>query len=186
MTTLESDEQNTKLEVASKRKSKLGLRQKNWVLSFHIGFAALWTGTVISMLLIALKNQSTDNAEVLFALNAIINLLDDVVVIPAAIGSVVTATILCWQTNYGFFKFYWVIVKWILTTGLIIVGTFWLGPWGKATEAIARTDGMGAIENPLYQFDANGVLIGSIVQVSFLFGIIVISTLKPWGRRVNQ
>lgn len=171
--------------MPTKKKSfKLSLQQKNWVLSFHIGFAALWTGTVISMFLIALRNKDTTNSDILFALNSAINLLDDVVVIPAAIGSVVTAAILCWQTNYGFFKFYWVIAKWILTTGLIMFGTFWLFPWGKEAEAIASLEGIGAFNNSTYLFDARGVLIGSLIQVSFLFIVIAISTLKPWGRRL--
>lgn len=69
---------------------------------------------------------------------------------PAAIGSVVTTTILCWQTNYGFFKFYWVITKWILTIGLIIFGTFWLFPWGNTAEAIAQAEGLGAFKNSVY------------------------------------
>ncbi|WP_242060057.1 hypothetical protein [Oscillatoria sp. FACHB-1407] len=121
-----------------------------------------------------------------------INLLDDFIVIPAAIGSVVTATLLCWQTNYGFFKFYWVITKWILTTGLIIFGTFWLFPWGNTAEAInalrnsvgtAQLEGLDAFSNPIDRFDTKGVSIGSAIQVSLLFIIIVISTVKPWGRQ---
>lgn len=173
------------IEQKNKRpfKFKLNIKQKNWVLSFHIGFAALWTGTVLSMFLIAFRNKDTANSDILFALNSAINLLDDVVVIPAAIGSVVTATLLCWGSNYGFFKFYWVITKWILTTGLIIFGTFWLFPWGKAAESISLSQGLAALQNPIYSFDAQGVLIGSLIQVSFLFIIIAISTIKPWGRR---
>jgi F0F1-type ATP synthase assembly protein I len=173
--------------MANKKKAfKLSLQQKNWVLSFHIGFAALWTGTVLSMFLIALRNKDTTNSDILFALNSAINLLDDVVVIPAAIGSVVTAAILCWQTNYGFFKFYWVISKWILTTGLMIFGTFWLYPWGKSAETIASSEGIDAFGNSIYLFHARGVLVGSLIQVSFLFVIIAISTLKPWGRRLMK
>ena len=135
------------------------------------------------MFLIALRNKDTANSEILFALNSAINLLDDVVVIPSAIGSVVTATLLCWGSNYGFFKFYWVITKWILTTGLIIFGTFWLFPWGNTAESISLSEGLEAFNNSIYSFDAKGVLIGSLIQVSFLFVIIAISTLKPWGRR---
>ncbi|MDX2213130.1 MAG: hypothetical protein SFY66_07560 [Oculatellaceae cyanobacterium bins.114] len=168
----------------NKKPFKLNLQQKNWVLSFHIGFATLWTGAVVSMFLIASRNNSTGSADILFALSSVINLLDDFIVIPAAIGSVVTATILCWQTNYGFFKFYWVIIKWILTTGLMIFGTFWLFPWGNMAEDLALSEGLNALKNPVYVFDARGVLIGSVVQASLLFIIIVISTLKPWGRRV--
>lgn len=184
MTTLEG-EKLPKPHVKQKtaKPFKLSIRQKNWVLSFHIGFAALWTGTVLSMFLLALRNKDTTNSDILFALNSAITLLDDAVVIPAAIGSVFTATLLCWQTNYGFFKFYWVIIKWILTTGLMIFGTFWLFPWGNAAESIAATDGLNALKNPIYSFDATGVLLGSLIQVSFLSVIISISTLKPWGRR---
>lgn len=185
MATLKAGEKTLKPDATTKNKKsfKLSLQQKNWVLSFHIGFAALWTGTVLSMFLIALRNKDTTNSDTLFALNSAINLLDDVVVIPAAIGSVITATLLCWQTNYGFFKFYWVITKWILTTGLIIFGTFWLFPWGNAAEDIAFK-GLNAFKNPIYLFDTKGVLIGSLIQIFFLFVIIAISTLKPWGRRL--
>ncbi|MBW4694248.1 MAG: hypothetical protein KME27_21090 [Lyngbya sp. HA4199-MV5] len=185
MATLKTDEKAPQPGTA-KKPFKLSLQQKNWVLSFHIGFAALWTGTVLSMFLIALRNKDTTNADILFALNSAINLLDDLIVIPAAIGSVVTATILCWQTNYGFFKFYWVITKWILTTGLMIFGTFWLFPWGNAAEDIALSQGLNAFKNPIYLFDARGVLIGSLIQIFFLLVIIAISTLKPWGRRPGK
>ncbi|HEY9664168.1 MAG TPA: hypothetical protein V6C65_37465 [Allocoleopsis sp.] len=181
-----SEETPLNVKQSNRKLFKLSLQQKNWVLAFHIGFAALWTGTVLSMFLIAFRNNSTANADILFALNSVINLLDDFIVIPAAIGSVVTATLLCWQTNYGFFKFYWVITKWILTTGLIVFGTFWLFPWGTTAEAIAQTEGLGAFNNPIYTFDTKGVLIGSVIQVAFLFVIIVISTLKPWGRRPSK
>jgi F0F1-type ATP synthase assembly protein I len=188
MTTLEAGEKTLKPDPMpnNKKPFKLSLQQKNWILSFHIGFAALWTGTVLSMFLIALRNKDTTNSDILFALNSAINLLDDVVVIPAAIGSVITATLLCWQTNYGFFKFYWVIAKWILTTGLMIFGTFWLFPWGNAAEDIASSEGLNAFKNSVYLFDARGVLIGTLIQVLFLFIIIAISTLKPWGRRATE
>jgi len=161
---------------------KLSIVQKNWLLSAHIGFAALWTGTVLSMFLLSFRNALSVNADALYTLNAAITLLDDYIVIPSAIGSVITATFLCWTTNYGFTKFYWVIVKWILTTGLVVFGTFWLFPWGNVAEQISAQEGLQAFTNPVYFFDAKGVLVGTIVQVLFLLLIIGISVLKPWGR----
>lgn len=166
---------------------KLSTNQKNWLLSAHVGFAALWTGAVLSMFLLSLRNTDANNANTLYTLDSAINLLDDWIVIPSAIGSVVTATFLCWVTNYGFTKFYWVITKWVLTTGLIVFGTFWLFPWGNGAAKISGQEGLQALNNPVYGFDAKGVMIGTIVQVLFLLVIIGISVLKPWGRRpVNQ
>lgn len=162
---------------------KLNINQKNWLLSAHISFAALWTGAVLSMFLLSLRNTNSINSDVLHSLDSAITLLDDWIVIPSAVGSVVTATFLCWGTNYGFTKFYWVITKWILTTGLVIFGTFWLFPWGNVAAKLSGQQGLQALSNPIYKFDAKGVLAGTIIQVIFLFVIIVISVLKPWGRK---
>ncbi len=162
---------------------KISVNQKNWLLTAHIGFAALWSGTVLSMFLLSLRNTKASTADALYALNSAINLLDDYIVIPAAIGSVLTATLLCWTTNYGFTKFYWVISKWFLTTGLVVFGTFWLFPWGNAAADISAQEGLQSFTNPVYLFDAKGVLVGTLVQVLLLVVIIGISVLKPWGRR---
>lgn len=165
---------------------KLSIKQKNWLLSAHISFAALWTGAVMSMFLLSLRNTKSVDADVLNALYSAINLLDDWIVIPSAIGSVVTATFLCWMTNYGFTKFYWVITKWILTTGLVVFGTFWLFPWGNAAEKLSGQEGLQVLSNPIYRFDAQGVLFGTVIQVFTLTVIIGISVLKPWGRRLDR
>jgi len=101
----------------------------------------------------------------------------------AAIASVITATFLCWLTNYGFFKFYWVIAKWVLTTALIIFGTFRLYPWSEAATSISNTVREKAFTNPLYVFDTQGVLIGGVIQLLSLLIIIGISVIKPWGKR---
>ncbi|WP_250124056.1 DUF2269 family protein [Chroococcidiopsis sp. CCMEE 29] len=162
---------------------KLNVKQKNLLLSAHVVFAALWSGTVLSMFVLALRNQNSTNADVLHALNSAINLLDDYVVIPSALGSLLTGTLLCWLTVWGFFKHYWVIAKWIGTVALIVTGTFWLFPWANAATAISEAQRLQALENPLYSFDAKAVLIGTIVQVSCLLALIAISLLKPWGRR---
>jgi F0F1-type ATP synthase assembly protein I len=56
---------------------KLSISQKNWILSAHVGFAALWTGTVLSMFLLSLRNTHSTHREVLHTLDSAITLLDD-------------------------------------------------------------------------------------------------------------
>lgn len=164
--------------------AKLTLKQKHWLLSAHIIFAALWTGTVLCMLLLSWSNRKSDNPDILYALHSAVNLLDDYVVIPAAIGSVVTATFLCWFTNYGFAKFWWIISKWFLSISLIVFGTFWLYPWSNTAEEIAKNQGLSAWTNRVYILDTQAVLIGALAQTVLLIIIIGISVIKPWGRRV--
>ena len=162
---------------------KLNVNQRKWLISAHVVFAALWTGTVLSMALIAWTNRIATNGSELYALDSAINLLDDYIVIPAAIGSLLTGGLLSWLTTWGFTKYYWVIVKWLLTIALIVFGTFWLYPWSNAAESLAAAEQLQALENPLYLLDAKAVIIGAIAQTICLFATIAISVLKPWGRR---
>ncbi len=162
---------------------KLNVKQKNWLISAHIVFAALWTGTVLSMALITWSNRIATNGNELYALNFTINLLDDYIVIPSAIGSLLTGGLLSWLTTWGFTKHYWVIVKWVVTIALIVFGTFWLYPWSQAAETIAEAERLRALSNPFYLLDVKAVLVGAVAQVLCLLAVITISVLKPWGKR---
>ncbi|XGV94746.1 MAG: hypothetical protein ACAF41_18610 [Leptolyngbya sp. BL-A-14] len=135
------------------------------------------------MVLIALSNRNTMNGDELFAINSVLKLLDDFVIIPSATLSSITGALLCWLTTWGFVKHYWVIVKWIATVTLIVVGTAWLGPWTNAITAISQTERLQALQNPLYVWDQKTLMIGAIAQTISLLAIMAISVLKPWGRR---
>ncbi|KAB8320321.1 hypothetical protein SD81_001540 [Tolypothrix campylonemoides VB511288] len=163
--------------------NKLSVKQKNWLLASHVAFGGIWFGTALCMIAIALSNRNTPNGDELYAINSVMKLLDDWVIIPSAILSLVTGGLLCWLTIWGFFKHYWVIVKWIATVTLIVTGTIWLGPWTNMMTAISAAERIQALQNPLYVFDQNGVLVGAIIQTSCILAIIGISVLKPWGRR---
>ncbi|WP_414585470.1 hypothetical protein [Scytonema sp. PCC 10023] len=163
--------------------NKLSVKQKNWLLASHVAFGGIWFGTALCMIAIALSNRNTPNGDELYAINSVMKLLDDWVIIPSATLSLITGGLLCWLTIWGFFKHYWVIVKWIATVTLIVTGTIWLGPWTNAITAISAAERIQALQNPLYVFDQNAVLVGAIIQTSCVLVIIGISVLKPWGRR---
>ncbi|WP_026731945.1 hypothetical protein [Fischerella sp. PCC 9605] len=162
---------------------KLSVKQKNWLLSLHVAFGGIWFGTALCMIAIALSNRNTINGDQLYAINSVMKLLDDFVIIPAANLSLLTGGLLCWLTIWGFFKHYWVIVKWVATVTLIVFGTIWLGPWVNAMTAISQAERLQALQNPLYVFDYKAMLVGAIVQNICILAVIVISVLKPWRRR---
>jgi hypothetical protein len=162
---------------------KLNIKQKNWLLSGHIASGGIWFGTSLCMVLIALSNRNTTNGDELFAINSVLKLLDDFVIIPSATLSLMTGGLLSWLTIWGFTKHYWVIVKWIATVTLIVVGTAWLGPWTNAITAISQTQRLQALQNPLYVWEQKTLIIGAIAQTISLLAIMAISVLKPWGRR---
>ena len=165
---------------------KLNVKQKQWLISAHVICGAIWFGTAICMIVISLNNIDNQNGDALYALNEMLKTFDDFIIIPAATLSLVTGALLCWLTIWGFFKHYWVIAKWIGTVALISIGTIWLGPWVNAVTSISEAERLQALTNPLYVFDAKGALIGGIIQTISVAFIIIISFLKPWGRRISQ
>ena len=170
-----------------KKSHKSGIRlignQKSWLISAHVISGATWFGTALSMVIMVISNLNTTNGDELYAINSVVKLLDDWVVIPAANLSLLTGALICWLTVWGFFKFYWVIIKWIMTVTLITFGSFWLGPWTNAMTSISDAERLQALNNPLFMFDTKGIVIGGSIQILSLIFIFIISFLKPWGRR---
>ncbi len=93
-----------------------------------------------------------------------------------------TGALLYQLTIWGFFKFYWVITKWIITSTLITFGTFWLGPWTNTMTATSNTERLQALNNPMFMFDHKAIVIGGSIQIVSLIFIFMISFLKPRGR----
>ncbi len=49
---------------------------------------------------------------------------------------------------------------------------------------VAFAERIQAWNNPLYVFDQRGADLGGMIQTACIVGIIVISFVKPWGKRV--
>jgi hypothetical protein len=106
-------------ETKVKQSFKLNVKQKNWLVSAHVASGAIWLGTGLCLVIMGVKNVNAPNGDALYAINEICKFLDDFVIIPTATLSSLTGLFLCWFTNWGFFKNYWVITKWVLTTAAL-------------------------------------------------------------------
>ncbi|WP_235919477.1 hypothetical protein [Heliomicrobium undosum] len=123
------------------------------------------------------------SGDALYAVNASMKIIDDYIVIPSAIGCLVTGLFFSWLTNWGFTKFYWVIVKWVLTVVAILFGTFFIGPWLNELVEISRIERILALQNAVYLSHFQSHALSSLVQIASMIFMIVISVLKPWGKR---
>jgi hypothetical protein len=135
------------------------------------------------MTLLALLIGYIANGDELYAFNAVIKLLDDYIIIPAAFGSLITGLLFSLFTNWGFFKFNWVTFKWVATVAQILFGTFWLGPWTNGATAIADAQRALALHNPAYLYDRQMALYFGAAQILLLILQVFISVFKPWGKR---
>jgi len=162
---------------------KLGTRGTKWLKGCHLLAVCCWIGGAISLLLLYfLKNDIADGG-VLYGINRSIHHVDmAVVVIPGAFGCLLTGVAYSVLTSYGFFRYGWMICKWIVTVSAILFGTFYLGPWETAMMEVSGRLGIAALEDPVYRYNQMMNLVFGTLQVLILVTTVFISIFKPWKR----
>ncbi len=156
---------------------------KSLIKTLHILSAGLWLGASASVVLLqCLKGWSADSQE-LSALNLNFSLLDYALIIPGAVGSLLTGFWICKRTSWGFLRYWWVIAKWIGALSGIVVGSALLGPWQMQMVKLSSLMALSPAASSSYdQIRVLFTLVGAL-QVLLLIFIMGISVRKPWGRR---
>lgn len=139
--------------------SSLGHLGRAWVLAAHLFFAAVWIGGIIALGLVGLQALAGAPG---YGLSWWI---DNVMIIPACLGSLATGLVFSLTTRWGFVRHRWVAVKWALTVSMIVVGATVLGPWVTASQT-----------DPTL---IPSILALAAVQLVLLLFMLVLSTLKP-------
>ncbi|MDR0548743.1 MAG: hypothetical protein LBI10_04940 [Deltaproteobacteria bacterium] len=148
----------------------------------HLVLVSLWVGGAISLnLMIFCLGPATSGPE-LYGYNLACVLVDDLAIIPGALGSLLTGLLISGLTPWGFFKHRWVTIKWILTIFCILFGTFFLGPTVNGQPPISEEYGLAALNDPQYVANWLNSLIGGLFQMLALFFMLAISVLKPWRK----
>ena len=163
-----------------KRLTPNGLR---WLKGFHLLTVCSWIGGALSLIcLYFLKEGVADSGE-LYGINRSIHHVDmNIVVLPGAIGSLLTGLCYSLFSHWGFFKHRWITVKWIATVTAIIFGTFWLGPWETAMMEISGKLGIASLHDATYLYSQRMNLSFGSLQVATLAVLVFISILKPWKK----
>lgn len=173
------------LLISKLRKNKLNIKQKNWWLIAHIFFVIIYLGGVLGMLLLAVLTKYTTNNELIFASHLFIKDFDHFLVIPGAFGSMITGTWLAIRTQWGgLTKHYWVFAKWAGNVIAILLGSTYVRIGiSDSFSASTITNGLAPLQNPVYLENRQMLFIGITISIAILAFEVVISYLKPWGKR---
>lgn len=156
---------------------KFGARGMKILKSCHLIFAMMWVVGVMAMAIINLIEPQTGDE--LYMSLFVSRLIDDVLVIPGAILTVIIAVIYGTSTNWGFFKHRWITVKWIVSMLVILVGTFYFSP--KLDRCLEIADEMrdAAFNNTELISNSQISLVGAFIQAAILTSLVIVSVFKP-------
>lgn len=148
----------------------------------HLFFAMLWIcGAVCLAVVMFVADPQTGDE--LFMQAKVIQIIDDWAIVPGAISCFFTGLVYSIWTNWGFFKYRWITVKWVMTVVQILFGTFVLGPWVNGNVEIADALRTEAFADPTFLSNVQMIKIWGTTQMSLLLLYVVISVWKPWKKR---
>lgn len=85
------------------------------------------------------------------------------------------------MTNFGFLKYRWIIIKWVVTLGYIVAGFAWLSPWLEMMARFSHTLPPDSAIAPGSILESAANMVVALAQLGVVATMILITILKPWG-----
>jgi hypothetical protein len=162
---------------------KLSQTQRKWLLVLHLIFSGIMLAGAITFLIFSITAAATHDEGVLKACYIAMHVLADSSIRASTIGAVVTGIALSVFTRWGLFRFYWIIVKEVLTLLAIAIGPFGMYFWSLKAMNLTSEEGLSALDNPEFIVNSGQLWIGIVLQILSLAAMFAISVFKPWGQR---
>ncbi len=158
------------------------------VLTAHITLSVGWLGSVVPYLALAIAGLTSHDAQMVRAAYLSMELIGWFVIVPLSLAALLSGLVQSLGTQWGLFRHWWILAKFVLTTGATVV----LLEHMQAVSRISRI----AAETTLSGVDLRGLRVQLVVHAAggllVLLVVTALSVFKPWGmtaygrRRVSQ
>ena len=153
------------------------LRLRKFALTAHITFSVGWLGAVVAYLALAIVGLTSRDAQIVRAAYLSMELIGWFVIVPFSLAALLTGLVQSLGTQWGLFRHYWILVKFLLTTGATIVLL-------RHMQTVSRMSGIAA-ETTLSNADFRALRIQLVVHAAggllVLLAATTLSVYKPWG-----
>jgi hypothetical protein len=164
---------------------KLSPSGQRWLKAFHSLFACMWVGAAIVLSVKQFFVNPSTGGE-LYGITSTMDFIDIVIIIPGAMGVLLTGLMYSVWTNWGWFKHNWITVKWLICLYGVIFGTYPLGPWMSGLASLSKEKGMAALFDPTYLHNRTMLFTFGTFQAATLIFAVFITALKPWKKKTRH
>ena len=152
-----------------------GLRKV--ALTAHVASSLGWFGTVVAFLALALAGMTSQNPELVRAAYLVMGVITWGVIVPLGLVSLLTGVISSLFTRWGLFRYYWVLLKLVIT----VLATFILLVHTQPIDLLASTAAKTAVLGPELYGAKREMVIASAAALGVLLVLTVLSVYKPRG-----
>ena len=161
---------------------RLPPRPRKAILAAHVLVGVGWFGIVAAKLVLEIVAVTTGDRDVARAGYVYMAALDRAVFPPAALATLITGIVLSVGTAWGLFRHWWIVVKLVLTVGVVVTGVVFVGAWTEEAVAATARPAVDAVTNADLGSASLWLIGAAVAHVLMLGAATVISALKPWGQ----
>ncbi|MCR5813996.1 MAG: hypothetical protein K6G15_05855 [Desulfovibrio sp.] len=154
--------------------------------AIHLLSATAWAGGALAMQALCYLKLTADSPDRVQIIQECLRMVDACVVLPGLAGSLITGLIFSTITSIGFFKYFWIGLKWMVACCAGFWGGMFLGPWGD--RLIAWLSGYG-LDTPLRiirSFILPETMWQGFLQLAAIFTMCLISVYRPLSLRRSK
>lgn len=149
-------------------------RVRKLVLAVHLTLSGGWIGAVVAYVALGVAASASPEPSTVRAAWVAMELTGWYVVVPLALGSLLTGLLMGLGTKWGLVRYYWVLITLALTTVAVIVLVLHM-PTVSTQAAIARSASGTELQS------LGGDLFHSVLGLMVLLTIQVLNIFKPSG-----
>lgn len=150
---------------------------RKFALTAHITLSVGWLGAVVAYLAVAIVGLISQDAQMVRAAYLSLEVIGWFVIVPFSLATLLAGLVESLGTQWGLFRYWWVSVKFLLTTGAIIVLL-------QHMQTVTRVAGL-ARDMTLSATDFRTLRIQLVIHAGggllVLLAATVLSVYKPWG-----
>lgn len=151
---------------------------RKFVFTAHVTFSVGWLGAVVAYLGVAIAGLTSHDAQMVRAAYLVTALIGWFVIVPLSFATLLTGLVQSLGTEWGLFRHYWIVSKFVLTAGATIILLVHMQAVSHMAHIAVETSLSGgdhrAMRTQLVVHAAGGLLV--------LLTTTVLSIYKPWGR----
>ncbi|MGW2563226.1 hypothetical protein ACWCXB_29165 [Streptomyces sp. NPDC001514] len=153
-------------------------RLRKLALTAHVTASVGWLGAVAVFLALAVIGLTGQDAQTARSAYVAMDLTGWAVIVPLALASLLTGVVSALGSTWGLFRYYWVVVKLVITVLSTIVLLVHMQPVSHLADMAAGADWTGVELNGL----RTQLVIQSAAAALVLLVATVLSVYKPQGR----
>ena len=171
--------------IGARIQKKFSAIQRKWLTIIHIITVIIYFGGVLATLMLTLitTTEFCSAGEQIYAAHLFAKYSDWFLIIPGGLGSLLTGVWLAARGQGGVTKYYWVLVKTLVLIGSILYGATFIRISFEETVRLSQFLVNAPVYDPAYLHSRWMMLINTYIALASLLFMLIISYLRPWGKR---